>query len=394
LGEMMDQSDRIREVKKGQKIAIAVGSRGIDQLAEVVRTVAAKLQSMGAEPFIVPAMGSHGGATAEGQVKILETYGVTEEKVGAPIRSSMETVSLGSISNGIELHCDRLAFESDGIIVINRIKPHTSFRGEVESGLTKMLVIGLGKHKGATAFHSQGFEAFPDHLPEAAPVFLNKIPVLAGIGMIENAYDKLCELAIVAPQDWVEHEKKLLQKAKAYMPKIPLKEIDVLIIGEMGKNISGAGMDPNIINRAASPAFVSSPSPKIRKIAVLDLTDVSGGNATGIGVADITTRKLVDKINLDYTYANAITSTVIAGARIPMTVSNDRDAIKVAVKTSNAKDNDSVKIAYIKNTLHIGELWVSEGCLTQIIDTIPTEIEDNTGAFVFDEAGNMLGFKE
>ncbi len=391
IGQALEQqlavSEGFQNIKPGMKIAIAVGSRGIDQLATVLKQLVAQLKQKGASPFLFPAMGSHGGGKADHQKEILHAYGITEASIGAPIYSSMEVIEIGRLSNGTPLYCDKLAYESDGIIVVNRVKPHTSFRGELESGLTKMMVIGIGKHKGATAFHQGGFAKLGPQLLEAAPIFLEKAPILMGVAMLENAYDQLTLLGIVEKKGWVDEEKALLAKAKSLMPSLPLDDIDVLIVDVMGKNISGAGMDPNIINRAGSAAFVPAPTPQINKLVVLDITEESGGNAIGVGVADITTRKLVDKINLSDMYANAITATVLAGSRIPVTVKNDREAIAVAMRTSNAVG--PIKIVRIKSTLELSSLWVSEGCLPQIKESPRTRVMDKMD-LSFDKWGNLI----
>lgn len=376
-------------IKPGMKIAIAVGSRGIDQLPEVVKAIVELLKGCGAEPFVIPAMGSHGGGDSRNQAKILHSYGITEEAIGAPIESSMDTVEIGKLQNGTPLYCDKLAYESDGIIVVNRVKPHTSFRGQIESGLTKMMAIGLGKHRGATAFHRWGFAAMREMLMEAAPIFLSNAPILMGVALLENAYDKLSVIKVVKPDDWVAQEEALLSQARSMMPRLPLDDIDVLIVDEMGKNISGAGMDPNIINRAGSPAFIPSPSPRINKLVVLDLTDESGGNAIGVGVADLITRRLVDKINLSYMYANAITATVLAGSRIPMPLANDREAIAVSIKTCNAAG--PVKIVRIKNTLELSEIWVSEGCLKLLENRSGIQVKEHR-SMEFDESRAIFNF--
>lgn len=364
LKDKVAQSKSFSQIKQGQRIAITVGSRGIDQIDTVVRHLVEELKAKEALPFIVPCMGSHGGGTAEGQTDVLTSYGVTEEKMGAPVFSSMEAVEIGQLSSGAPLFCDKYAYESDGIIVLNRVKLHTSFRGDIESGLTKMLAIGMGKHKGATSFHQPGFFGMSERLMESVPIYLKNTPICMGLALLENAQEQLSVIETVEPDEWLDKEKKLLQTSREMMPRIPLDDIDVLVVDEIGKNVSGTGMDPNIINRTASPAFTLAPIPKINKVVVLDLTEESAGNANGIGMADVTTRRLVDKINLSYTYANSIAATVLGGVKIPIPAATDREAITLAIKTSNFQG--PLKIVRIKNSLDIHELLVSEGCLPQI----------------------------
>ncbi|RSL33608.1 DUF2088 domain-containing protein [Salibacterium salarium] len=390
LTEKIIQTKSYEMIKPKSRIAITVGSRGIDQLKTVIGTIVEKIKEQNADPFIVPAMGSHGGGDAIAQQKILASYGITEEQVGAPIISSMKVVEIGRLRDGTPLYCDQTAYMADGIIIVNRIKPHTSFRGEIESGLTKMMTIGLGKHKGATAFHQKGFESMGEMLTQAAPIYLKNAPITMGVALIENSIDKLSKLEVVEPNEWFKKEIDLLQNAWQRMPELPVNTIDVLVIDEMGKNISGAGMDPNIINRAGSPAFTPAPAPNINKIVVLDLTDESDGNAIGVGVADLITRRLVDKINLNDMYANAFTSTVLTGSRIPIPIKNDRDAIALAVKTSNK--TQKINLVHIKNTLEISELWVSEDCLSEINEKRGVSILKES-KIQFDDNGNLLNYE-
>jgi len=367
-------------LRPGDRIAVAVGSRGIDRLADVVAAVVVELRARGAEPFVVPAMGSHGAGSPEGQEEVLASYGITCAAVGAPVRSQSETVALGRLTDGTVIECDRLAREADGIVVVNRVKPHTSFSGVVESGLTKMLVLGLGKGQGARALHRRGFEALADRLVEAAPVALAHAPVLVGVALVEDARHRLVDVTVVEPDRWLEQEKELLVRARALMPRLPLKELDVLVVGRMGKDISGAGMDPHIINRSGSPAFVPAPWPRVARLAVLDLTDASHGNATGLGVADVTSRRLVGKIDFSATYANALTAGVLAAARVPLVARNDREAVAVAV-ASSGRDGE-MRLAYLESTLAADEIWVSTACLEQL-DTSSTRVEEE-GVLRFD----------
>lgn len=374
----------------GKHIAVTAGSRGIKYIDLITKTVINTLKEAGAKPFIVPAMGSHGGATAEGQKNILANYCITEETMGVPILSSMEAVKVGQLEDGVAVYCDKLAFESDGIVVINKIKPHADFKGAYESGLVKMMVIGLGKHLGATSLHKQGFDTFSELLPRAAKVFLDKVPVLCGLGIVENPFDEPMHIEAMEPDDILPREKVLLEIAKKKIARIQLDEIDVLVVDEIGKNISGEGMDPNVTGRPGSMLQAGFHAPTIQKIVVLDLTEVSHGNGAGIGMSDISTTKCVNKIDLGMMYTNSITATILAPAKIPVVMNNDREAIVLAVKTCNRIEPEQAKIVRIKNTLELGEIEVSEPYLDMIKDRNDLSVISDTYDWVFDENGNLL----
>lgn len=387
LTAQLQQSKIRQSIKPGMSVAIAVGSRGVDQIAEMTATTVKCLRELGAKPFIVPSMGSHGGATAEGQREVLRHLGVTEESVGAEIRSSMEVVTLGSLENGLPVYMDKYASEADGIVVINRVKPHTAFRGPVESGLMKMLSIGLGKQKGAEACHQLGFKHMADHVPAMAEMIIQQKPVLFGVGSVENAYDKVAQIAVVTPEEMYEKELELLEEAKRLLPRIMFDHIDVLVIDEIGKNISGDGMDPNITGRYPTP--YAHGGPDVNKMVVLDLTSETEGNANGVGTADFTTQRLVDKMDLEATYANGLTSTVVGPTHIATTLPNDRQAIQAAVKTSNILDFHDVKMVRIQNTLELGEIEISQALLQQAEDMAETEIISDLYALPFNDDGNL-----
>ncbi|TWH45749.1 lactate racemase domain-containing protein [Sporomusa sp. KB1] len=375
-------------VKPGMRIAIAVGSRGMDRIPELVRLTVAEIRQRGGEPFVVPAMGSHGGATAAGQAKVLASLGVTEESVGCPIVSSMEVVEIGKISNGLAVHIDKNAYEADGIVIINRIKPHTAYRGPCESGLAKMLTIGLGKQKGAETCHMYSFKHMAEHVFEMAKVKLACCKVLFAIATVENAYDKISTLVAVPAEKIMEVDQQLLPEAKAKMPRILFDPIDVLVVDQIGKEISGDGMDPNITGRFPTP--YASGGLDANKVVVLDLTKETNGNACGMGVADYTTRKLFNKIDFEYTYSNLITNTTPGPARLPMMLADDREALLTAVKTCNARDMSKVKLVRIKDTLHIGEIIISEALLPEAQANPDIEICGELMEMEFDEAGNLL----
>lgn len=377
-----------KQIKPGMEIAVAVGSRGLDRLVELTKTTVKFLQDHGAKPFIVPSMGSHGGATAEGQREVLAHLGVTEESVNCEIRSSMEVVKLGELPNGLPVYVDKHASEADGIVVINRIKPHTAFRGPVESGLMKMISIGLGKQKGAEACHQLGFKYMAENVPAMAKMIMAHKPILFGVATIENSFDKIVVVATMTPDEMIEKEPDLQLKAKSLLPKLFFDQIDVLIIDQIGKNISGDGMDPNITGRYPTPYAYGGPD--VNKMAVLDLTPQTEGNANGVGTADFTTQRLVDKMNLEVTYANGLTSTVVAPTKIATTLPNDQQTIQASIKTSNILDFHQVKMVRIKNTLELSEIEVSEALLEMVNNHPQMEAMTPLYELSFDENGNLF----
>lgn len=362
----------LSRINEEDRVAIAVGSRGVADLPTLVRETVAAVKEEGGNPFIVPAMGSHGGATAEGQIDVLLQLGISEEAVGAPIRSSMEVIKLDELPNGLPVYIDKLAYESDKIIVINRIKPHTAFRGPVESGLMKMITIGLGKQKGAEAAHAYSFKYMAEHVPEMAKVSLSKAPIIFGLASIENAYDKTAKIVAVPAEDLEVVEPGLLLEAKSLMPKIHFDSMDVLIVNELGKDISGDGMDPNITGNFATPYATGGPD--VKRTVVLGLTEKTHGNANGIGMADMTTKAVMNEIKWEKGYANALTSTVTDVVKLPMFLDTQELAVKAAIKTCNAFDLNKVRIVRIKNTLEIGEIWISESMMEEALKNEDIEI--------------------
>ena len=390
IQKLFHQEARMKTIRKGSRIAVTGGSRGIQAIDKVILAVIRELKSLGAEPFIVPAMGSHGGATAEGQKKVLAGYGITEETMGVPVRSSMEVEEIGKLGNGVPVYLDKEALHSDGIVVINRVKPHTAFKADYESGLIKMLAIGLGKHKGATAFHSCGMDMFGELLPQLGKVVLAKAPVLFGLAILENAYDHPARFEIVWSQDLIAREKVLLVEAKSLMPQIIPDNLDLLIVHELGKEISGSGMDPNITGRSSSPFFKKPDALKVQRLVVLNLTAATKGNACGIGMADLTTKKVVDAMDRDYTYINAITSGVLATARIPIHMPTDQEAIQLALKTCARVEHPRSRIIWIKNTLSLEKIFASETMLPEIKANPQLEVLGEPKAMQFDGKGNLL----
>jgi hypothetical protein len=385
---LQSQPNAMERIKPGQQVAIAVGSRGVANIADFTRVTVEAVKAAGAHPFIVPCMGSHGGATAEGQREVLHHLGVTEEAAGAPIRSSMEVVKLDELPNGLPVYCDKLASEADAIIVINRVKPHTAFRGEIESGIMKMISIGLGKQKGAEACHQLGFKYMAENVPKMARIMIEKLPIVFGIALVENAYDQTCRIEVLPAEEVEEREKELLKEAKARLPKILFDQIDVLVIDYIGKNISGDGMDPNITGRYPTP--YAHGGPDVTKMVVLDLTPETKGNANGVGTADFTTQRLVDKTDLAATYANGLTSTVCAPTKIATTLENDYYAIKAAVKTCNILDYSKCRLVRIKDTLHLGEIEISVNLLEEARRHPDIEILSEPADMQFDGEGNLF----
>lgn len=387
LSTALVDSGQLKQIKPGMNIAIAAGSRGVAQIATLVRTTVAEVKKQGANPFVVPAMGSHGGATAAGQAEVLAHLGITEEYVGCPIVSSMEVVEITRLPNGMPVYIDKNAYQADGIIVINRIKPHTAFRGPNESGLVKMITIGLGKQKGAESCHAYGFKHMHSLIPAMAQEMLKLAPIMFGIATVENAYDHVAKVIVAGAAELIETDRQLLIEAKAAMPRIEFSPIDVLVIEEIGKDISGDGMDPNITGRYPTP--YPTGGPEVSKMVVLDLTEKTGGNANGVGTADFTTRRLVNKTDFQSLYANGITSTVVRPNAIPMTLDCDLDAIRAAVKTSNALDLSKVRLVRIKNTLQLGEIMISEAMLPDALSLANVTICSEPFEMQFDEQGNL-----
>lgn len=352
-----------RWLQPGTRVALAVGSRGLAALAELVRATVRELRRAGCEVVIVPAMGSHGGATAAGQRRVLADYGVTETGVGAPIEADMAVREIGRLANGMPVYASEVALACDLLLPLNRVKSHTSFRagpGGVESGLSKMLVIGLGKHPGAQAIHHRGYEPFAANLLEARTLVLQSYPFRFGLATVENAHGGLARLEAVPREALAGREPELLALAKAWMPRLPVAALDVLLVHEAGKNISGLGMDPNVTGRFASALRSDTRGdPVVRRLALLNLTRETEGNAIGVGLADVTTLRVARATDLDATYINATTSTSLPAARLPLVMPDDELAVKLAFQTSGG-DAASAHAAWIRNTSSLETLWLSE----------------------------------
>ncbi len=372
-------------VRTGDTVAVTAGSRGISEITAIIRTVVDALKSTGARPFIVPAMGSHGGATAQGQVDVLARYGITETSMGVPIRSSMEVVNVGSGPYGFPLYIDKFAAEADHIVLINRVKTHTRFSGSIESGLVKMLLVGLGKQKAASIYHRAVLEhPFDEMAHKIVPVLLKKLPLLFGLAIIENARCEVAEIEAVPPEKLLEREPELLKTAVELMAKLPFDRIDLLVVDEMGKDISGTCMDTSVIGKKDTSTV------KIKRILVRDLTDKSDGNACGIGFADFTTKRLVNKINFKDTYINCITGLRPEGAKVPITYSNDKEALEHALNTLGLVEPENARVIRIRNTKDLEELSVSEAYREEASGHQGLKIVSTPEMMRFSPEGNLM----
>jgi hypothetical protein len=346
-------------LRPGARVAIGVGSRGIKCLKAVVTALVAGVRAAGAEPFIVPTMGSHGGGTAGGQIEVLAGYGITERQVGAPIRASMDTVELGAVLDGVQVYIDRIAYtEADAIIPVARVKPHTDFRNRIESGLHKMLTIGFGKHRGASYVHTFPLDRFGEMIEAGGQLVLREANVPFGIAIVEDGHEDPAIIEAVPGERFQEREPELLCLAKEWLPRLPFPAADVLLVQEIGKNISGSGMDPNVTGRFKLPSI---PKPvELTRVVVLGLTEETHGNACGIGFADVVSRRAADEIDLVKTYTNHVTAQVLEGAKLPLVAESDQEALAIATRTLYRRPTEEARIAWIKNTLELEELYLSE----------------------------------
>jgi hypothetical protein len=374
----------------GARVAVTGGSRGVANLAIILRTVCDSLRVLGARPFIVPAMGSHGGATAEGQLEILARYGVTPESMGVPVLSSLETVEIARMDWGLPVLVDRHAVEADHIVLVNRVKPHTSIRGPIESGLLKMLVIGLGNHQGAVLAHRAAVDVGLERMvPEVARVSLSKLPVLFGLATVENARHQTARVEAILPDRLEVAEMRLLKEAKALIARIPFDFLHFLIVDEIGKEISGACMDSNVTGRIPRDGVYDPAAPRYLRIFARDLTEQSGGNAEGLGTADFATIRLAEKVDRHITYTNALTSAAPLGAKLPMLYHTDRQAIEAALTTIGLTEPPDAKVVRIKNTLALEHLHVSEALVPEVAKQPALTILGNPFEFHIGEDGNL-----
>ena len=376
-------------IKRGDTVAVGAGSRGIANIDVIVRAAVRYLLDLGARPFVFPAMGSHGGGTPEGQLSVLEHYGITEATMGCPLRATMDVVQVGE-ALGLPVWLDRHAADADWIGLVNRVKPHTDFKGSIESGLFKMMTIGLGKHKGAIQYHRANIHhGYETVITSVGREMLAKARIGFGLGIVENGYDETAHVEAFAARDLEAGERRLLKDAREWMARLPFSPIDVLIVEEMGKNISGAGMDTNVIGRPSNPHEPFPADPKILWIVALDLTDESYGNATGIGNADFTTRRLVDKIDMKPTLINCITACAPNGAKVPATYETDREAIETALSCIGLTPPERARVIRIRSTLMLGEIEVSEAYLPEVAKRPELTALTDPTPLPFDVAGRL-----
>lgn len=390
-GEIRKEFYRIgldKKIQPGMKIAITAGSRGIDRITEILRSVIEEVKKVKGEPFIVTSMGSHGGATAEGQRKVLEHYGITEESMGVTIKATMDTIELGTLKNGLPIHFDKIAYQADGVIAVNRIKVHTAYKGEIESGLHKILSVGLGNHLGASLVHYLGIKGLKYYMVEFAKVILKKAPIIGGFGILENGYDRTLEIKGAKPEDFAQVDSELLSKCIKILPRLPVDKVDLLVVQEIGKNISGTGMDTNIVGGIQDPGDFKQP--EIKKILVLDITEESQGNSAGIGLAHMITEKIYKKIDYKAMNTNAITSTFFERARVPIVFPTEKEAIKAGLKAIWNLPGVPPRIIIIKNTLKLDEIYVSEAIWEEIKDKKNISIISDWEAMQFNESDELL----
>lgn len=387
IASLLSEDKFSSQIKPGMRIAITAGSRGVANVALITKCIADFVKLKGASPFIVPAMGSHGGATAEGQRDILAGYGIVEEYVGCPIISSMEVKKIGQTEDGRDVFIDKNAAEADGIIISCRIKPHTAFRGPYESGIMKMMAIGLGKQHGAEVCHAEGFKNMAKNVPLFGQAILKYAPVLFAVATIENAFDETCKLIAINADEVAEKEPPLLKEAFTYMPRILVDECDVLVVDQIGKNFSGDGMDPNITGTFCTP--YATGGIKSQKVCVLDLSPETHGNGIGLGYSSATTKRVFEQLDLPSMYPNAITCTVLGGVRIPIVMESDKEAIQVCVRTCVEIDKTNPKIVRIPNSLHIEHIMLSEAYYNQAKQMSNITIESEPEYLKFNENGDL-----
>lgn len=388
INELMSREELKNQIKPGMKIAITAGSRGIANVDLITKSIVDFVKNLGAEPFIVAAMGSHGGATSEGQRAILRNLGITEESMGCEIKSSMEVVKIGVTEEGLDVKISKDAWEADGIIISCRIKPHTCFRGPYESGIMKMMTIGLGKQAGAEVCHAAGFKHMAEHVPMFGKAILKNANILFAVAVLENGFDETAKIIALNHDEIEEKEPEYLKEAKALLPRIYVDECDVLVCDTIGKNFSGSGMDANITGTFATP--YASGGLKSQRVAVLDLSEESHNNACGMGMAHATTRRLFEKIDVEQTYPNLITSTVIENARIPLVMKNDREAIQLCIRTCTEIDKANPRIVRIANSMNIEHIYLSEAYYQDALKNPNLVVESEPEPVQFDKDGNLM----
>lgn len=375
-------------INPGMSIAITAGSRGINNIAVITKSIVEYIKQKGAKPFVVPAMGSHGGATAEGQLQVLHSFGITEEYIGCPIKSSMQVRQIGRTDDARPVQIDAFAANADGIVVVNRVKPHTSFTGSYESGLMKMMAIGIAKQAGAEVCHQEGYGRLAFNIEKYGRAVLKDTNILFGVTIIENAYEQTCDIVAIPREEIMLREPEILLQAKSLMPKILFNNIDVLVVDRMGKNISGLGMDPHITGCYATMYVSGTPRPD--KLVVLDLTEETHGNGNGAGLADISTRRLYDKFDFEMTYPNALTATLTPAVRLPMIMDNQKLAIQAAVKTAAGFDKENIRMVRLSDTLHLSEIDISESMLPEAAEKPNIKILEGPAPLKFNKNGDLF----
>jgi hypothetical protein len=390
IGRQWDAAWSGAELPSGASIAVGVGSRGIDGLPDAVRAVVTHLRQEGCRPFIVSAMGSHGSATSVGQAAVLAERGITEATVGAPVRASVDVVELGE-AGGLPVVIDRAAAAADGIVLVNRVKPHTDFVGRVESGLLKMLVIGLGNEVGATAYHRHALErGLSDVVNTAGHALLERARVLLGVALVENQQHRACMVRVLPAADWEETEPQLLDYARTLLPRLPIDDIDVLLVDEMGKDVSGAGMDPNVTGRSTGCWAEPRDSPRVTRIVVRALTAATAGNACGLGSVDFAPRRLVDQVDLAASATNALASCAPEDGKLPLTFASDGEALAAALATLRPYTLDDLRLVHIRNTLALERIEVSPGCVPRLHSTGELAVAPDATPLAFDAEGTLL----
>ena len=382
-------------IKAGTRIAVAVGSRGISNLQTIVQQALDCLKRAGAHPFIVPAMGSHGGATSEGQIELLGEYGISEQNLSVPIRAAMETRVVGTLDDGVDVHFSAAAMVADGILVINRVKPHTDFRGKLGSGVLKMMVVGLGKRHGAAGFHRAANRLGFEHvLRSSARVILQRAPILAALALVENQFHDTARIQAILPERLEAEEERLFQDSARLMARLPCRDVDLLIVDRMGKNLSGSGMDPNVIGRSVH-GYSSllrdriNDSPAVRRLLVRSLTPESHGNATGVGMADFTTRRLLDAMDREISTINVLTAMTVQGVKVPIYFDTDREAIEQALGTLALGAEERPRVMRIQDTLNLETLQMSEAYREELGEREDLALQGDWAELAFDENGNL-----
>jgi len=387
--EAWEAAGLARKVPRGGRVAITAGSRGIDNIAAITRAIVELVRAAGAKPFVLPAMGSHGGATPDGQTQLLASLGITPQSVGAPIRASMATAKIGTTRSGLPVYAAREALKADGLIVVNRVKQHTDFTGEYESGLVKMLAIGVGKRDGAAAMHTGQCASLREDVPAAAAMMIKRLPVLGGIEILENGYHQTAEIVGIPANEIMAREKELLRRVRRNAPRLPFEEIDLLIVDWIGKDISGVGFDTHVLARRMVWNEAEFSGPRVRVVAALDVTPGSRGNGLGLGLADLVTQRVADKVDWHVVRTNVLHTGFLNRAKLPLTLPNDRELLRAALLAMGSPGPKKARIVRVADTLNVGRLWISEGLLREAREVPRITVVGKPEPFAFDANGNI-----